>query len=386
MAAGMTTPEMLRRLVAFDTTSAKSNLAIIDFIRDYLAAHGIACRLTPSADGDKANLFATIGPEIPGGIVLSGHTDVVPVVGQPWDSDPFAVVERGGKLYGRGTSDMKGFIAAVLVLVPEMINARLRLPLHFAFSYDEELGCLGVGDLIQDVVRNLPRPAICLIGEPTLMQLVNRHKGVYSWRTTVTGKDGHSSAPQHGVNAIAAAAEIVAWLVRQAESWRRDGPFDDSFEPPYATGNIGEIRGGTAINIIARECVIDWEFRPIPGVDANAAAEQLQGFIDGELLPRLRKVAPACRIETVQTSAAPPLRPEADSPAEALIRHLTGANQAVGVAYGTEGGLFQAAEISTVVCGPGSIQQAHQPNEFIALEQLQACDQFLRRLLNWARA
>jgi acetylornithine deacetylase len=386
MAAGSSTPEMLRRLVAFDTTSTKSNLAIIDFIRDYLAGHGVACRLTPSPDGAKANLFATIGPEIAGGIVLSGHTDVVPVAGQPWESDPFAVVERGGKLYGRGTSDMKGFIAATLTLVPEMAAARLRLPLHLAFSYDEELGCLGVGDLIEDITRNLPRPAICIVGEPTSMQLVNRHKGVYGWRTKVTGKDGHSSAPHRGVNAINAAIEIIGWLQRQAETWRRDGPFDDSFDPPYATSNIGQIGGGTAVNIIARECAVEWEIRPIPGVDADETFRKLQEFIDGDLLPRLRRVAPESRVDTEVTSAAPPLRPEADSPAEALIRHLTGANQAVGVAYGTEGGLFQAAEISTVICGPGSIQQAHQPNEFIALEQLQACDGFLQRLLDWARA
>jgi len=386
MSARVATPDMLRRLVSFDTTSSKSNIAVIDFIRDYLAGHGIACRLTPSADGAKSNLYATIGPDIAGGIVLSGHTDVVPVEGQPWDTEPFTVVERGGKLYGRGTSDMKGFIAAALALAPDMAAARLRLPIHLAFSYDEELGCLGVGDLLQDVSRNLPRPAICIIGEPTLMQLVNRHKGVYAWRTRVTGRDGHSSATHRGVNAIAAAAEIIGWLQRQVEAWRRDGPFDDSFDPPYSTSNVGLIGGGTAINIIARECVFEWEIRPIPGVDAEETAARLRQFIDSDLLPRLRAVAPESRVDSESICAAPPLRPEADSPAEALVRHLTGANQAVGVAYGTEGGLFQAAEISTVVCGPGSIQQAHQPNEFIALEQLQACDVFLRRLLDWARA
>jgi acetylornithine deacetylase len=386
MASRANTPEMLRRLVSFDTTSTKSNLAIIDFIRDYLAGHGIACRLTPSADGVKSNLYATIGPETAGGIVLSGHTDVVPVEGQPWTTDPFTVAERDGKLYGRGTSDMKGFIAAALALAPEMAAARLRLPIHLAFSYDEELGCLGVGDLLQDVSRNLPRPAICIIGEPTLMQLVNRHKGVYAWRTRVTGRDGHSSATHRGVNAIAAASEIIGWLQRQVETWRREGPFDDSFDPPYATSNVGVIGGGTAGNIIARQCIFEWEIRPIPGVDAEETAAKLQQFIDSDLLPRLRAVAPESRVDSESICAAPPLRPEAESPAEALVRHLTGANQAIGVAYGTEGGLFQAAEISTVICGPGSIQQAHQPNEFIALDQLAACDGFLRKLLDWARA
>jgi acetylornithine deacetylase len=386
MAARADTVELLRRLVAFDTTSAKSNRALIDFVLDYLAKYGIGCRLTPSDDGAKANLYATVGPDIAGGILLSGHTDVVPVDGQPWDSDPFAVVERDGLLYGRGTADMKGFIAAVLALAPEMARAPLRLPIHLAFSYDEEVGCLGVGGLIDDLVRNLPRPAICIVGEPTSMQLVNRHKGVYAHRIRVTGRDGHSSATHRGVSAIAAAAEIVGWLERQAADWRRDGPFDDSFDPPYATINVGRIGGGTAINIIARECVLEWETRPIPGVDAVALTRDLERFMNDELLPRMRLVAPECRIESESTCAAPPLRPETDSPAEALLRRLTGANRAIGVAYGTEGGLFQAAEISTVVCGPGSIQQAHQPNEFIALDQLRACDAFLRRLLEWARA
>jgi acetylornithine deacetylase len=380
------TVEILEALVGFDTTSRNSNLELIAWVESYLDRFGIAHERVPDATGAKANLWSTIGPPAVPGYILSGHTDVVPVDEQSWTADPFRLTARDGRLYGRGSADMKGFLACCLAAVPDMIARPLARPIHLAFSYDEELGCLGVGDLLQDVSRNLPRPAICIIGEPTLMQLVNRHKGVYAWRTRVTGRDGHSSATHRGVNAIGAAAEIMGWLQRQVEAWRRDGPFDDSFDPPYATSNVGLIGGGTAINIIARECVFEWEIRPIPGVDAEATAAKLQQFIDGELLPRLRAVAPESRVESESICAAPPLRPEADSPAEALVRHLTGANQAVGVAYGTEGGLFQAAEISTVVCGPGSIQQAHQPNEFIALEQLQACDGFLRRLLDWARA
>ena len=386
MSTRVATPDMLRRLVSFDTTSSKSNIAVIDFIRDYLAGHGIACRLTPSADGAKSNLYATIGPDIAGGIVLSGHTDVVPVEGQPWETEPFTVVERGGKLYGRGTSDMKGFIAAALALAPDMAAARLRLPIHLAFSYDEELGCLGVGDLLQDVSRNLPRPAICIIGEPTLMQLVNRHKGVYAWRTRVTGRDGHSSATHRGVNAIGAAAEIMGWLQRQVEAWRRDGPFDDSFDPPYATSNVGLIGGGTAINIIARECVFEWEIRPIPGVDAEATAAKLQQFIDSELLPRLRAVAPESRVESEsdlrRAAAAAGGRfagrgagAPSDRRQSSRRRRLRHRGRPVPGGGDLHGRLR-----------PRLIQQAHQPNEFIALEQLQACDGFMRRLLDWARA
>jgi acetylornithine deacetylase len=378
--------EMIRRLVAFDTVSARSNLALIDFARDYLAAHGIESRLSFDADGGKANLLAAIGPARPGGIVLSGHTDVVPVVGQPWDSDPFNVAERDGRLYGRGTADMKSFLAIALALVPEFQVAKLRVPIYLALSYDEEVGCFGVGGLLQDLARHLPPPALAIIGEPTLMQLVNRHKGVYDFSTLVTGRDAHSSATHRGVNAIAHAGDIIGWLNRLADEFREQGPFDDSFDPPYTTVNIGGIAGGTAINIIARECRVDWEFRLVPGVEPEAIRQRFDAFIADELLPRMQRRAPEASIVTRPICAVPPLVPQADSPAEALVRLLTGANRAGGVAFATEGGLFQAAGIPAVVCGPGSIEQAHQPNEFIALTQIDACVDFLRRLTKWAAA
>jgi acetylornithine deacetylase len=381
---GLSPLDLIRRLVAFDTVSAKSNLDLIHFARDYLKDFGIDSRLTFDKAGGKANLLAMIGPNVPGGVVLSGHTDVVPVAGQPWDSDPFAVVERDGRLYGRGTADMKSFLAIALALVPEFLAARLRVPIYLALSYDEEVGCLGVGGLLEDMTRELPRPAVAIVGEPTSMRLINRHKGFYSFITTVTGREGHSSATHRGVSAIAYAAEIVGFLVDLGTEIARQGPFDDGFDPPYTTINVGAIGGGTAVNIIARHCSIEWEFRPIPGFDAPSIRRRLDAFIAECILPRMRAVAPEAGVVTTMHSGSPPLVPEADSPAEALVRLLTGANTAHAVSFGTEASLFQEAGIPTVICGPGSIDQAHKPNEFIGLDQIEACLAFLRKLKDWA--
>jgi acetylornithine deacetylase len=378
--------DLIRRLVAFDTVSAHSNLELIHFVRDYLAALGVASRLTFDATGNKANLLATIGPEIPGGIVLSGHTDVVPVTGQPWSADPFRLVERDGRLYGRGTADMKSFLAVALAMMPEFLAVRLRVPIHLALSYDEEVGCLGVGGLLADLAAALPRPAIAIIGEPTSMRLANRQKGFYGFTTTVTGRDGHSSGTHRGVNAVTYAAEIVGWLARVADEIAGQGPFDAGFDPPYTTLNVGVIRGGTALNIIARECSFDWEFRPIPGFDVDSIRRRLDAHVAEHILPRMRKIAPEADVVTRADLGQPALTPEEDSPAEALVRLLTGANTAGAVSFGTEASLFQDAGISAVICGPGSIEQAHQPDEFIALEQVEACLTFLRRLKAWAAA
>jgi acetylornithine deacetylase len=376
--------EMIRRLIAFDTVSARSNLELIHFARDYLKEFGIDSRLTFDDGRNKANLLAMIGPHVPGGIVLSGHTDVVPVAGQPWDSDPFAVVERAGRLYGRGTADMKSFIAIALALVPEFLAARLRVPIYLALSYDEEVGCLGVGGLLADMARELPRPAIAIVGEPTSMKLINRHKGFYSFATIVTGRDGHSSATHRGVSAIAYAAEIIGFLTNLGAEVARSGPGDDGFDPPYTTVNVGTIGGGTAVNIISRQCSIEWEFRPIPGFDTPSIRRRLDGFIAESILPRMRAVAPEADVVTTLHSGSPPLVPQTDSPAEALVRLLTGANTAHAVSFGTEASLFQEAGIPTVICGPGSIDQAHKPNEFIDLDQIEACIAFLRKLTDWA--
>jgi len=378
--------DLIRRLVGFDTVSVHSNLALIHYARDYLRDLGIESRLTFDAEGKKANLLAAIGPNVPGGIVLSGHTDVVPVAGQPWESDPFTVVERDGRLYGRGTADMKSFLAIALALAPEFRAAKLRVPIYLALSYDEEVGCLGVGKLLHDLAAALPRPAAAIIGEPTLMKLINRHKGFQSFTTTVTGRDGHSSGTHRGVNAIAYAAEIVAFLTRLAAEIAAKGPFDDGFDPPYTTINVGAVRGGTAVNIIARQCSFDWEFRPIPGLDLASVRSRLDAFIAESILPRMHAVAPETNVVTIQDSGSPPLVPEADSPAEALVRLLTGANIAGAVSFGTEASHFQESGIPAVICGPGSIEQGHQPNEFIALDQVDACIAFMRKLKDWATA
>lgn len=376
---------ILQRLIAFDTVSARSNLALIHWIGDYLKKHGVAVHIVPAPDGQpKANLWATIGPKRDGGIVLSGHTDVVPVEGQPWTSDPFTLVETDSRFIGRGTSDMKGFIALCLAAVPQMAAQPLTTPLHFAFSYDEELGCLGAPHLLKAIGQNLPRPRLAIIGEPTGMKLGVRHKGVYSFETEITGKDGHSSQPERGLNAIGLAAEVMAEMARIYDGIRAGGPFDRSFDPPHCSYNIGSVEGGTAVNIIARQCRFLWDFRAIPGGDPEQMLKPLAAFAERRLA-ELRTTVPAANIVTIPRVSAPPLVEEHDGAAEALLKHLTGANETVSLAYATEAGQFQQAGMSAIVCGPGHIAQAHQPDEFIDKEQLAAGESFLQRLIDWAR-
>ncbi len=376
--------QLIDRLVGFDTTSAKSNLTLIDFVEAYLSGHGVPARRTVDPSGQKANLFATLGPEASGGVVLSGHTDVVPVDGQSWAGDPFAVAERNECLYGRGTADMKSFLAVALALVPDALAAGLKLPIHLALSYDEEVGCLGVGGLIADVKANLPSPRIVIIGEPTCMKLVTANKGIAGFETRITGKEAHSSQPHRAANAIVAAAELIGFLARLAEEKRRTAPRDDRFEPPYTTFNVGTVAGGNALNIVPRHARFAWEFRLLPGDDGEEIVARFERFAEQEVLPRLRQTAPEAEIVTEALARVPPLVPESDSPAEALIRLLTGANRAEAVCFATEGGLFQEAGFSTVICGPGSIDQAHRPDEFIELAQVDACEAFLRKLIAWA--
>jgi acetylornithine deacetylase len=392
--AGPTTPvDFIRRLVAFDTTSSKSNLALIEFVAGVLRGQGIKPHLVPGADGAKASLFATIGPNAPSGVVLSGHTDVVPVTDQAWTDDPFVVVERDGRLYGRGTADMKGFIAVALAMVPEFRARTLRVPIHLAFSYDEEVGCLSAPDLIERIVRVLPKPALAIVGEPSEMKVANAHRGITTFVTTVTGRPGHASAPDAGVNAIACAAECIAHLGRIAGEFAGDQKFGkfaadrepgDPPVPEHTTLNVGRIEGGSAVNIIAAHCRFVWECRPAPGVEAADVRSMLETFTETELLPRMRKVAPEAAIATEQTVAVPALVPEVGSPAETLALALTGQNRCGGVPFASEAGMFQGAGIPAVVCGPGSPAQAHQPDEFVALDQVDACAAFMHRLADWA--
>lgn len=374
---------MIERLIAFDTTSRDSNLALIDFVRDYLSRHGISSELVLSEDGRKANLFATVGASDGAGpgVILSGHTDVVPVDGQPWDSDPFKVVERAGLIYGRGTSDMKSFVAVCLALVPEMVAARPRLPIHLALSYDEEVGCLGVRRMIDMLVERGLKAQACIVGEPTEMRVVVGHKGKKSWRCTVHGHEAHSSLTHLGVNAVEAAAEVVARMKSIARRFRDQGPHDPTYEPPYSSVHTGVIRGGTALNIVPLRCSFDFEIRHLPGDDPDAFFAEVTGFAERELLPEMRRVQPTAGFAWQELSSTPGLDTPEDDQVVAFAKALTGANATRRVAFGTEAGLFQRAGMPTVVCGPGSIEQAHKPNEFIALDQVAQCEAMLRRLI-----
>jgi acetylornithine deacetylase len=383
MAAVLDDKALLGHLIGFDTTSVKSNLALIDWVANYLDGHGIASRLTYDAERQKANLFATIGPEIPGGIVLSGHTDVVPVDGQPWSSDPFTMVERHGRLYGRGTCDMKGFIALAVARAAEFKRQAGRVPVHYAFSFDEEVTCNGVRHLLADLPTGERRPRLAIIGEPTSMTVATAHKGAAILTTRITGLEGHSSAPDKGVNAIMAGAEIVQLIGRMAAD-RKANPIPNSpFDPPYTTFNVGVIEGGTAHNIVARDCRIVWQYRLMPGDHDHDIKDRLERFVADDLLPRMRAIHPGARIVTEREIDLPGLVPEPNGEAEALARELTGANGTSVVSFGTEAGLFQQAGMSAVVCGPGSIEQAHKPDEYISLDQYAQGGRFLDRLGGW---
>jgi len=373
---------MIRTLVGFDTTSRESNLALIEWVRDYLAGHGVASELFFDEERRKANLFATIGPKDRGGIALSGHTDVVPVDGQDWSTDPFALAEKDGRLYGRGTADMKSFLAVALALVPEFLARELATPIHLALSYDEEVGCLGVRRMIAGLEGRPDKPRLCIVGEPTEMKPVIGHKGKRSLRCHVRGYECHSALAHEGVNAVEAAAEIVAYLKSMARRFRDEGPYDPDFVPPYTTVHTGRISGGTALNIVPKDCRFDFEFRYLPGADSEALVYEVVRFASTRVEPEMKSVRPETGIRFEELTSFPGLATGAEEEITQLVLALTGANATGKVSFGTEAGLYQRAGIPTVVCGPGSIEQAHKPDEFISLEQVRACEGFLRRLLD----
>lgn len=371
----------LSRLVAFDTTSSKSNLALIDDVEAYLRDQGAETHRVWNADRTKANLYAVVGPKVEGGVVLSGHTDVVPVTGQAWSTDPFALTERDGKLYGRGTADMKAFSAIALSLVPEMRKADLKRPVIFALSYDEEIGLLGAPHMIAEIRDRLPAPSAVIVGEPTLMKVIDGHKGIASFRTTVTGFTTHSSQTDRGVSAVEAAAKIIAKIAAMREARAAGADPKSPFAPPYTTMTVNVVRGGTQLNIMAGECSFDWDCRVIPGDNAAAAKAEVDAFARG-VEAEMQLKAPSCRIGTEQLSNAPPLAPSPDNPAADLAKAITGLNSTDVVSYCAEAGQFQEAGFSTVICGPGSIDQAHQPDEFIAVSQIAEGTAFIRKLIN----
>ena len=370
---------LLADLIGFDSVSSRSNRALIDHVAAYLASFGIDAQVLPSPESDKASLWATIGPPIDGGLVLSGHSDVVPVEGQDWASDPFVMDVRGERAFGRGTADMKGFIACALAAAPRFRDAGLKRPVHIALTYDEEIGCVGAPKLLDWLSRQRPRPALALIGEPTSMEVVNAHKGILVVRVTITGVEAHSSLSHLGVSAIELAATAVG-LLKRIEAELAETQRDERFEPPRATISVNRIGGGTAVNILAGQAWFDWDLRSIPGVDPHAVLADFAARLEVEVIAPARALHPAVSADIRVTADAPPLAPEGEGAAETLAKRILGTNATRAVSYVAEAGQYQQAGLSSVLVGPGSIDQAHKADEFVALDQLARCEEFLARL------
>ena len=375
------TVSILGDLIAFPTVSSDSNLALIAYLGAHLEKLGAEVRTYADETGSKANLFATLGPRVDGGIVLSGHTDVVPVADQDWSSEPFAMAQRDGRLFGRGACDMKGFIAAVLATAPAFARADLKRPVHFAFTYDEEVGCLGARALMSEIERLGLRPSIAVIGEPTEMRIIEGHKGCCEYTVEFTGLEGHGSLPDQGVNAVEYAVRYVARLLELQEELRLRAPKDSRFEPPWTTLQAGRLSGGVARNVIPGSCSLEWEMRPVRAQDRDFVMTEIAAYVDGELRPAMQAVSTAADVVTQVVGEVEGLEPMADSEALRVLSELTGANTADVVSFGTEAGLFQTLGMSAVVCGPGSIEQAHKPDEYVTLDQLDMALRMLSRLL-----
>ena len=371
--------DMIARLIEFPTVSRDSNLGLIEWTRDYLNRMGITSQLTYDKTGKKANLFATFGEGRDGGIILSGHTDVVPVDGQDWDTDPFQATLRDGRLYGRGSADMKGFIATALALAPEFLKRPTSTPIHFAFSYDEEVGCIGVRGLIADLKDRGITPGGCIVGEPTEMRPIIAHKGTHRFRCCVRGKEAHSSYITHGVNAIEYAAKLIVYIRNLAEVIEAKEVKNYNFTVPYSTLQTGTVRGGLASNIVPRDCEFQFEFRTLPGTDAAQLYQEIEAYANS-LTVSMRKTTEEAGITFERISSNPGLLMQEDDPMVQLAAVLARHSPNGGVSYGTEAGLFQHAGIPTVVCGPGGIEQAHRPNEYVSLDQVARCEAFIRRL------
>jgi acetylornithine deacetylase len=385
LAPAVKTIELIERLIAFDTTSRHSNLELIGWVHDYLSDLGVSSTLQFDASKSKANLYAVIGPTDKPGLMLAGHTDVVPVDGQDWSTNPWQADRRDHRLYGRGSADMKSFIAVVLAAVPQFLAKPLSVPVHLAFTYDEEVGCFGAARLVQALPDMKTPPKMCIIGEPTEMRVVAAHKGKRNFRCQVRGKECHSSLPDLGVNAIQVAAEIISYLNRMGAEFRKLGPFDADFTPPFTTVHTGTIRGGSALNIVPRDCDFEFEFRHLPADNPDQLFKRLKSHVESELAPAMRRVDPQAGVEFAATGDLPAMSTPEDSEIALLAKRLTGANRLTKVSFGTEGGYYSAAGIPTVICGPGSIEQAHKPDEFIVLEQVALCEAFVARLVAYAQ-
>ncbi|WP_299827496.1 acetylornithine deacetylase [uncultured Roseobacter sp.] len=374
------TIEILSDLIAFPTVSSDSNLEMIAYLADRLEAAGAKVDVLSDAVGRKANLFATLGPEIDGGIVLSGHSDVVPVTDQAWSTDPFKMAERDGRLFGRGTCDMKGFIAATIAMAPVFAKKIQHRPLHFAFTYDEETGCIGAGHLAKELKQRAFRPSVAIIGEPTGMRIIEGHKGCYEYTTRFQGLEGHGSIPDQGVNAVEYAVRYVARLLDLKNELRSKAPPRSRFEPPWTTINVGVLNGGTVHNVIAPKAQVDWEMRPVQVSDATFVKEDLKRYCREVLLPEMQKTHPDADITTEIIGEVDGLVPVDHNEARQIVSELTGANGADLVSFGTEAGIFQNLGMDVVVCGPGSIEQAHKADEYLERDQLAQCLKLLERL------
>ena len=374
--------EFIKKLVAFDTTSRESNLELIQYVQDILDRLGVESMLVHNEEGTKANLYATLGDKDKPGIMLSGHTDVVPVDGQAWDTDPFQVTEKDGKLYGRGTADMKSFIAIVLAFIPEFLGSGLKTPIHLAFSYDEEIGCIGVRRLIEKLNGMPIRPAMCIVGEPTSMQVVTGHKGKRSFAAEVRGLEAHSALAPQGVNAIEYAAELISYLKGMERRKEAEGPYDALYDVTHSTVHTGVISGGTQLNIVPKSCRFEFEFRTLAEDDPKALEKEVRDYVTGTLEPAMHAVSSEAGITIECTNDMPGLEMDPGDDVVAFVKALAGHNDHAKVAFGTEAGLFHStAQIPTVVCGPGDIAQAHKPNEFITLDQVDKGENFMLKLV-----
>ncbi|HIP22751.1 MAG TPA: acetylornithine deacetylase [Rhodobacteraceae bacterium] len=374
------TQDLLAQLIAFPTISTDSNLAMINFLAEKLETAGAKVDVLLDASGKKANLFATLGPEVDGGIVLSGHSDVVPVADQNWRTEPFEMVKQNGRLYGRGTCDMKGFIAAAVAMAPLFANKIKARPLHFAFTHDEETGCIGAAHLAQNLRSRTFTPSVAIIGEPTEMRIIEGHKGCYEYSTRFHGLEGHGAAPARGVNAVEYAVRYVHRLLDLKENLRQRAPKESRFSPPWTTVNVGALHGGVAHNMIASKAQVDWEMRPVQASDADYVKANLMGYCENDLLPAMRAVFPEARIETEVIGEVEGLIPVEGNEARRIVSALTGAHNADMAPFGTEAGIFQSLGMDVVVCGPGSIEQAHKADEFVSVDQLAQCINMLKRL------
>ncbi len=395
----------LAKLVAIPTISGSSNLELIDLLEAEFGRYGYRGVRTYNEDGTRANLFITVpaadGTER-GGLILSGHTDVVPVEDQAWDSDPFTLRVEGTRAYGRGVCDMKGFIAVALWLLPRVVEAKLRVPLHFAFSYDEEIGCVGAPSLIEEFVARNLAPDYAIVGEPSSMRIISAHKGAHRGRVTITGVPKHGSLATHGVNAVAAAGEFITLFTAMADEWEAEGPYDEAFIIPHSTGSVNLANGGLQYNIVAGRAVLEYDVRTLPQVSTESFVERIDRDIAEVVLPHLREranraeqltgaepgsLASRVGITHELLTAVPGLGTEDDAPLVCLAHEWLGNEDAPQkVTYGTEAGQFQRAGVQSIICGPGDIAQAHTPNEWIELDQLNECERFFTRILTWASA